>query len=483
MVQDPELPLHRRFCAAGSAWRLRSNCAAVLQAAAETFPVRSDCGRVDLNVEIYVDPESAAQPRWAVPQFRGRDHLVFADYGPGDSMLADLQARHVIGRFSLTTAHDTGYWKRVIFPILLGVTAAPVGVTALHCACLQYKGEAVLITGESGAGKSTLSFELARRGLDFISDDWTYFSRRGSEVLAWGLPTKIKLLPDSVVHFPELRAQLAVMHLNGELAFEVDPEDCGSRCALYCRPGRIVLLDRQPGAGFEAVRMAAGEIAGYFERTLERLPECLAEYRDQQLATIRALCQTESWYLRCGGTPQEIATRVLRLCEYGPSAPVSSSLPPQVPRREWPDMLRRFTPLLQPQQLSCRGRSVQVASNSERVKRTLRSIGERPRVSGHSAIWWTIQEEPEWPAHECYANGLMIRALSFVRLGGHSFAACDRRLGRAITFTAAAHTDREMKKMLQTVLARLLLRGEPLPATLPASSPARVPWNHADTRP
>ena len=162
MVQNPELPLHRNFSAAGSAWRLRSNCAAVLQAAADTFPVRSDCGLVDLNVEIYVDSESAALPRWEVPQFRGRDHLVFADYGPGDSMLTDLQARQVIGRFSFTTAQDAGYWKRVIFPILLGITAAPIGVTALHCACLQYKGEGLLITGESGAGKSTVARNVAR---------------------------------------------------------------------------------------------------------------------------------------------------------------------------------------------------------------------------------------------------------------------------------------------------------------------------------
>jgi HPr serine kinase-like protein len=481
MVQNPELPLHRNFSAAGSAWRLRSNCAAVLQAAADTFPIRGDCGLVDLNVEIYIDAESAALPRWEIPQFRGRDHLVFADYGPGDSMLADLQARQVIGRFSFATAQDTGYWKRVIFPILLGITAAPLGVTALHCACLQYKGEGLLITGESGAGKSTLSLELARRGLDFISDDWTYFSRRDSEVLGWGLPTKIKLLPDSVAHFPELRAHIPVMHLNGELAFEIDPQECGSRYALYCRPGRIFLLDRQPGAGFEVLRLTANEIAGYFERTLERLPGCLAEYRDTQLATIRALCRAESWYVRCGGTPQEIATRILRFCEQEPSAPILTSLPLPVTRREWPDMLRRFTPLPHQQPLSYRGRSVQVATNSERVTRALRSLKECRAVSCQNGIGWTVQEEPDWPAHKHPAQGLSIGALSFLRLGGHSFAACDRSLGRAITFTAATHTDTELQKILQKVLSWLLR--EEAPAVLPASTALGVPSNHADATP
>ncbi|HTM90218.1 MAG TPA: hypothetical protein VL155_18580 [Terriglobales bacterium] len=436
---------------------------------------------MDLNVEIYIDAESAALPRWEIPQFRGRDHLVFADYGPGDSMLADLRAGQVIGRFSFTTAQDTGYWKRVIFPILLGITAAPLGVTALHCACLQYKGEGLLITGESGAGKSTLSLELARRGLDFISDDWTYFSRRDSEVLGWGLPTKIKLLPDSVAHFPELRAHIPVMHLNGELAFEIDPQECGSRYALYCRPGRIFLLDRQPGAGFEVLRLTANEIAGYFERTLERLPGCLAEYRDTQLATIRALCRAESWYVRCGGTPQEIATRILRFCEQEPSAPILTSLPLPVTRREWPDMLRRFTPLPHQQPLSYRGRSVQVATNSERVTRALRSLKECRAVSCQNGIGWTVQEEPDWPAHKHPAQGLSIGALSFLRLGGHSFAACDRSLGRAITFTAATHTDTELQKILQKVLSWLLR--EEAPAVLPASTALGVPSNHADATP
>lgn len=466
MTRNPELPLRGRFSAAGSNWSIRSNCAAVLQSAAATFPSLSRRGRVDLNVDIYIDAKTPAQPLWGTPQFRGRDHLVFADYGPNNCMLADLQARHIISRFSSATAADTGYWKQVIFPILLGIAGVVIGVTALHCACLQYEGEGLLITGESGAGKSTLSFELARRGLGFISDDWTYFRRTGTEITAWGLPAKIKLLPDSIAHFPELRGHVPVPHLNGELALQIEPETAGATRETYCRPARIILLNRQPGTCLELAPVAANEMAEYFRQSLERLPACLSQHRDAQLAIISALCRSECWYLRCGGTPQEIATHILRACEGIPSAPAMAS--PQVTRGEWPDMLRRFVRLPLQRQFSFGGRSFQVATDSERVMRALRSVAEPGARSPASAICWTIQEEPDWDGNGTPATGLAGGALSFLNVGGHSFVAYDRSLGRAIAFVAAANPGQELKSTLRTMLSHLVR--EAVPATLPSSS-------------
>src|SRR5581483_7807212 len=163
MTRNPELPLRGRFSAAGSTWSVRSNCAAVLQSAAATFPSLSRRGRVDLTVDIYIDAETEAQSLWNTPQFRGRDHLVFADYGPNDCMVADLQARRVISRFSSATLEDPRFWKQVIFPVRRGRARAVVGATARHCACLQYKGDGLLGSGESRAGKSTRAFQFGRR--------------------------------------------------------------------------------------------------------------------------------------------------------------------------------------------------------------------------------------------------------------------------------------------------------------------------------
>src|SRR5690349_24773997 len=98
MIRNPHLPLHGHFSAANSRWSVRSNSLEVLQAVAETLPRLNHRGRATLNVDIYVDPSAGTNSFWSVPQFRGRDHLVFADYGPDACMLADLRARHVIGR-------------------------------------------------------------------------------------------------------------------------------------------------------------------------------------------------------------------------------------------------------------------------------------------------------------------------------------------------------------------------------------------------
>jgi hypothetical protein len=431
----------------------------VLQAVAETFPRLNHHGRVALTVDIYVDQNAGTQPLWSVPQFRGRDHLVFADYGPDASMLADLQTRHVIGRFAPSTAKDISYWKRTILPILLGVAAPVIGVTALHCACLQYKGEGLLITGESGAGKSTLSFELARRGLDFISDDWTYFSQTGAEVLAWGTPTNIKLLPDCIAYFPELQNQVPSIHLNGELALEVTPEDAGAKRSVCSRPGRIFILERQPGSGFEAARLTPNEIAAYFQQSLERLPACLAKTREAQRATIGALAQVEAWYLRCGGSPQEIATHILQFCDGTSPRRTAVSSPLQLMRREWPDMLRRFVALPYVQPFIFDDFQFQLASDSERILRTLSRIAEPTAALTAPFLSWTIQEEPAWPRCLPPPTGLSCGALSFLSFGRHSFLACDRHTRRAIAFLAATSSDRELESTLETMLLHLARDG------------------------
>lgn len=471
MTHNPHLHLQGHFSAAGSTWSIRSNSAAVLQSAAETFPALKNAACAELEIQIYMESGASPQSLWKVPQFRGRDQLVFADFGPRDRLLVDLLGRRAIGQFSPAVAADSAYWKRTIFPILLGVTGAALGITPLHCACLRYKGEGVLITGESGAGKSTLAFELARRGLEFISDDWTYFSRRGMEVVAWGLPTSIKLLPDCVSHFPELQNQVPVIHLNGELALELDPERTGFKRESFCRPTRVFLLDRQPGCGFAVSRLSADEIAEYLRQSLEKLPACLEKYRDAQLATILALCQTEAWYLRCGGSPQDIASGILHLCGEVPGQPGRPYFPLRVTRREWPDLLRRFVPLKLREQFFIRGHVFQIQSDSKRIMRALRGLAKPFTMSAPRSICWTIQEEPEWTNGEECSAGLATGGLSFLSAGGHSFVAFDRNTGQAAAFIGGANADAEIRTVLDAMSTHLIQ--EAASASLPISSGLR----------
>ena len=71
------------------------------------------------------------------------------------------------------------------------------------------------------AGKSTLSVALAQAGFALLSDDWTYIRACARTPMACGLAVPIKLLPDALSHFPELRALTPVQTSNGEFAYKV----------------------------------------------------------------------------------------------------------------------------------------------------------------------------------------------------------------------------------------------------------------------
>jgi hypothetical protein len=119
------LSLEARFLVAGSVWLITTNSAEILAAARETFQPANDVGRpTALTITCFVDSKIREEKPWPRPHFRGLDHLVYASYGPGSSMLIDLQLRRVIGMFSAAMARDLNYWKFVLLPILLGVASA-----------------------------------------------------------------------------------------------------------------------------------------------------------------------------------------------------------------------------------------------------------------------------------------------------------------------------------------------------------------------
>jgi hypothetical protein len=203
----------------------------------------------------------------------------------------------------------------VILPVLLGIASASIGVTPLHCACLVKNGHGLLIGGESEAGKSTLALSLSLNGFAYLSDDWTYFSRSGNQVCAWGLPTPVKLLPDAFKYFPRLAALEPAISQNGELAFEVDPVGTfGVSRSLYCEPRWLVFVERtqEPCAVFKPIGSA--EAASRLAADLEMLPSCISYQREHQLATIKALVNRDCWVLRHGMTPSSVARELEEFC-------------------------------------------------------------------------------------------------------------------------------------------------------------------------
>jgi hypothetical protein len=202
LCKDAATPLCEHYTAAGAVCSLSTNWEPILEAARHSFlPIETAPVSVDLSVRFWVDQANSTQPPWPKPYVRGLDHLVFAGFDSGSSMLADLRTRRVIGRFSGGIAADQGYWKTVVFPILLTIVGASVGVAELHCSCVSKKQNGLLLVGPGRSGKSTLAVALAQAGFGFLSDDRTFCSWRKGELLAWGLATTLKLRSDAGEYF------------------------------------------------------------------------------------------------------------------------------------------------------------------------------------------------------------------------------------------------------------------------------------------
>jgi hypothetical protein len=310
-------PFEERFMVADSIWLISTSSREILNAARATFqPVSDAWPAADLSVHLQVDLELRNSPRWLQPHFRALDHLYYATYGPGDSLLIDQRARRVIGSFSAAMARDLPYWKRVILPFLLGTASASLGITPLHCACVVKNGHGLLLSGDSGAGKSTLALALSLNGFAYLSDDYTYVSRLRPDLRGWGLPIPLKLLPDAVKFFPRLAALEPVVSQNGELAVEVDPvETFGVNRSLSCDPRWLVFLERTEGSHAVFQPIDSSEAASRLASDLEMLPPCISEQRERQLATINAVVDRQCWVLRHGMAPLSVARELAEFCK------------------------------------------------------------------------------------------------------------------------------------------------------------------------
>src|SRR5579872_107364 len=140
LCKDAATPLCENYTAAGAVCSFSTNSEALLEAARESFlPVEVPPVSPDFSIRFWVDHDKRIQPPWPKPYVRALNHLVFAGFDSESSMLAELRTQRVIGRFSSGMAVDRSYWKTIIFPILLTIVGASVGVAELHCSCVAKK--------------------------------------------------------------------------------------------------------------------------------------------------------------------------------------------------------------------------------------------------------------------------------------------------------------------------------------------------------
>lgn len=304
--KDAETTLCEHFIAAGSLCKFATNSQEILSAARETFlsaglPTRKS----DLSMCFWIDGTSRSQRPWPKPYVRGLDHLIFAGFGEDSSILANLRTRRIIGRFSPEIALDHTYFRSVIFPMLLTIVGATLGIAELHCACVARDQDALLFAGPSGAGKSTLALALSQNGYGFVSDDRTFCSAENDGVHVWGLPTQLKLRRQGLPWFPELQRSNLPHHQFGDRDVWLEPEYLtGVKRVRHARATSLIFLERENGIAFRLNPISSAEA----ENRL--MPELMAELPDAEARrweTIRRITGLPCWLLQYGGPPEQIA--------------------------------------------------------------------------------------------------------------------------------------------------------------------------------
>jgi hypothetical protein len=302
------LPYRAEFSLAGTGCLLSTNSTAVLQIVMDLRNQEPHCSASILHMEVIVDDSLLDRSSNRPPHFRGLHHVVFVDF-PGRSFVTyDLQRRKAHALLSNEAARDASFWNALLLPITIGVLGTTVGVAPLHCACVDQNGVGFLVAGMSGAGKSTLATALAQRGYALVSDDWTYVSRQGTNLLAHGLSAHVKLLPDAVRFFPELRPLEPKTALNGELAYEVDPQRfLGVSVRTVSIPQQLFFLQRTSHPGCDLIPLEPQYVTDFFEKSGERLPTELVEARALRSEIIHLLSGLPAWTLRTGENPHVTA--------------------------------------------------------------------------------------------------------------------------------------------------------------------------------
>jgi hypothetical protein len=308
-IDQTALPYSRNLCFAGAACELRTN-SSQLARVLESLSISTD-NAVPSGFSMRVFVEEASDAAAGEPHFRGLHHVVTASFGSSNLFVFDILRRTLNARVSAAIVRDERFWKEKLIPITLGVLGSAMGLVPVHCACLELDGEGLLIAGASGAGKSTLSVALSEIGFNYVSDDWTYMSRRGKRIVAHGTSAPVKLLPDAVEHFQSLQGRSLQRSMNGELAYEVDiVEAFGAQVERACEPRWLIFLERTRRAEAIFTATSPGKARRYVNSSIERLPPQLYEATAMREQTIESVALLPSWHFRYGGTPQFAANEL-----------------------------------------------------------------------------------------------------------------------------------------------------------------------------
>jgi hypothetical protein len=172
--------------------------------------------------------------------FAGSDEL-YLSFGKGVRAVANLRQGRAV--FSIVDADPANIFmaSHLLLTIVLVEMLKRHGLYSMHAAGFSKDGRAILISGTSGAGKSTLAVALLRGGLEYLSDDMVFLSRRSGQVQVLGFPEDVDVSDNTIGFFPELDFLLRIPNSGASRKKQLPPiETYGSELADSALPSAIV---------------------------------------------------------------------------------------------------------------------------------------------------------------------------------------------------------------------------------------------------
>jgi hypothetical protein len=242
--------------------RFESNSAAALALVEESFglwrslsdsPGLLSNERVRVRLVVHDGDEGAATPAPVTVRLPDPDRVITMT--PGSMAISDGRRREGLAYITPALLADATH---VRFHVIEGMTLQLVTLCdrcPVHAGAIARGDVALLLAGPPGTGKSTLAYAAQRRGWRVLTDDAAYVQLRPTFRL-WGVPGRVRLLPDSRERFAELASVTAGVTADGTEKLDVVLPDASADLAgalpIASRVG-VCLLER----GESTPRLAA----------------------------------------------------------------------------------------------------------------------------------------------------------------------------------------------------------------------------------
>jgi len=239
-----------KFIPLGTTIQVESNDETVIQAAEESFGRYGEpptAARPEILLQLCVDPERHDRHPWPNPCYRSLKHIFHIGCGDANFAVADLDTGSAVGFVSREIVQERSFFRYTFLECLFHVLVVRLSHTPVHCSSVALNGRGVLVCGRSGAGKTTLAYACARSGMQVVSDDVVHLCTEpvNHEIVLWGNPWRLRLMPDAVHLFPELIGQELTLRSDRQECLEIDvPSHFPDAALVSCRPVALVFLER-----------------------------------------------------------------------------------------------------------------------------------------------------------------------------------------------------------------------------------------------